>query len=123
MISNVLAKLCMAFVFVNTAAMLSKLQLNEEQIKGFVFGILTSGVMAFIWTRLSGWARSGGRPGQQQTITLHTDETPAQISRAAIKSFFLLLLLFVGLLLVSALALGIALNVDLIDVLQSILNP
>lgn len=122
MISNVLAKLCMGSVFLITAALLSKLQLNSEQIKFIVFGVSIAGIMAFIWTRLEVWARNGARPGQTQTITLHTDDTPAQISWAAIKSFFLLLLLFIGLMLITALALTSALNIDLMNVIRSILN-
>jgi hypothetical protein len=113
----------MFFVFIISIAFTSKLPWNPESLWGFAVGFALPIAYGAIWTILIGWARSGGRPGQQQTITLHTDETPAQISWAAIKSFFLLLLLFAGLLLVSALALGIALNVDLIDFLQSILNP
>lgn len=123
MISNALARLCMGIVLVITVALLSKLQLTSEQMVCFVSGILTAGILAFIWSRFSAWARNGARPGQTQTITFHTDETPAQISWAAVRSFFLLLLLLIGLLVAAALALGVAFNVDLVNSLRSLLKP
>ena len=120
MITNTLAKLSMGFAFAICLALASKLPLQAEQVGYFLMGIVTAGVFAFIWTRFVTWASAGGRPGQPQTIRLHTEEMPSQITWAAIRATLILMLVCLILFVAFVLIMTNVLGIDLVNGLRSI---
>jgi hypothetical protein len=94
-----------------------KIPLNLEQIAFFVLGILAAVIFGFAWFRLNDWIGTATSPGRPQTIRLNTDDTPAQITWAAIRATLVLFMICFGLTLVFLAIMSRLLGVDFAQLL------
>lgn len=96
-----------------------KLSFSADQIGGFVVGIVASVIAAFGWFWLNDWIGTATSPGRPQTIRLQTDDTPSQITWAAIRAIIKLSLVCVALVFIFLSIMGRLLGVDVLVLLQS----
>jgi hypothetical protein len=112
--------LALGIAILITLGVVFKVPLSTEQAAFFLMGSATAGLFGFIWFRLNDWISAATSPGRPQSIRLNTDDTPAQITWAAIRATLTLVLICLILLVVFAGLMSNVLGIDLLSALSTI---
>lgn len=119
MVSKILTTFIIALVCAIVIALIiaCKVPFSLEQICYFAAGVVAAVLAGFGWFRLNIWMGAATSPGQPQTIRLQTNDTPSQITWAAIRATIKLCLVSIALVVIFLSIMSRILGLDVLALL------